>query len=377
MTLLTDALNVTPIEKYQSDLAENGFKQDPSQQAAMARLQRLYNEVTTPTNNQPTTRPSLLIRLTRRFANPAPLRENNGIYLWGTVGTGKSYLMDTFFDCLPGTRKKRLHFHHFMKNTHERLNALRDTNDPLKVIAENLATDFDVICLDEFQVHDIADAMILGNLFEAMMDHNMIFLTTSNRHPNDLYKNGLQRARFLPAIELIKQRLEIIEVGNNIDYRYQSLVGLDRYYTPFGEASEAQMAAAFDRLTGGQGTSRTLVINGRKITAKRVHEHTAWFDFSELCTGPRSVSDYIDLADEFHTLFISGVPIMSEDDHNVAKRFTNLIDELYDSHIITFISAEDVAGRLYTEGQSSFEFERTVSRLIEMQSIDYTRHDDH
>lgn len=365
----------TPIQKYQSDIENHGFKQDPSQHSAMKRLQTLYEDVT---QAKPApVKPSLLARLTRRATNPESQKADNGIYLWGTVGTGKSYLMDTFYDCLPGQRKKRLHFHHFIKNVHVQLAELRDTVDPLKVIAKSLSDKFDVICLDEFQVHDIADAMVLGNLFEAMMENDIIFLTTSNRHPDDLYKNGLQRARFLPAIELIKQRLNLVEVGNNIDYRYQSLEGLDRYYAPLTEASEVKMKAAFDRLTDHQGAPCNLSINGRTIRAKCAHEHTAWFDFEALCTGPRSVSDYIELADEFHTVFISGVPIMTQHEHDIAKRFTNLIDEFYDSHIITFISAESAAGQIYTDGDFSFEFERTVSRLIEMQSMNYTRKNDH
>ncbi len=360
----------TPLQRYRRDLEQADFSYDPAQEFAVTCLQRLYDElVAQPTPGASGLLSAIKMRLSGRKAPLAPIK---GLYFWGGVGRGKTYLMDTFYDTLPFENKLRAHFHRFMQRVHKELKSLSGEKNPLIIVADRIADEARVICFDEFFVSDITDAMILAGLFERLFERGVVLVATSNITPDGLYKDGLQRARFLPAIALIKQRAEVVNVDGGIDYRLRALEQAELYYQPLGEAAEQSLMTSFQRLAPEAASAdQALDIEGREINARYVADDVAWFDFSELCDGPRSQYDYIELARVFHAVVISNVPQMGAGRDDQARRFINLIDEFYDRNVKLVLSAAVSLENLYTGGRLDFEFERTQSRLLEMQSEDY------
>ena len=292
-----------------------------------------------------------------------------GVYLWGPVGRGKSFLMDAFYQCVPLVRKRRVHFHHFMREIHRQLDELKGTEDPIAAVAERTARRYRLVCFDEFHVSDIADAMILGRFLEQTMERGVQFVMTSNYHPDQLYSSGLQRERFLPAIELIKSRLDVVSVDSGVDYRRLKMEKVQVYH--LGADAAAQLERIFQELKDVEEEKQPLDVEGRTIAYRKRAGGLVWFDFEALCGGPRSYADYVDLAKRFHTIILSGVPRLSAKQSDAARRFTWLIDVLYDEHIKLVLSAEAAPEALFTEGENSADFQRTVSRLHEMQSARY------
>jgi cell division protein ZapE len=287
------------------------------------------------------------------------------------VGRGKSFLMDCFFQAVPLTRKTRLHFHEFMREVHRELQELKGVQNPLHELGKRIARRYRLICFDEFHVADVTDAMILHRLLESLFEHRVSIITTSNFRPDDLYPNGLHRDRILPAIELLKAKLEVINVDAGTDYRRRTLELHEMYHSPLSEAADREMTAAFEGVTESKDEATRLLIEHREIMARRRAGGVVWFDFKTLCGGPRSQNDYLELASQFHTVLLSGVPHMPPRLAAEARRFTWLVDVLYDRHVKLIVSAEVSAEELYTEGPLAHEFPRTVSRLKEMRSAEY------
>ena len=348
-------------ELYQRTLAERGYTADAAQMAAIDALERCENEWAA----YKAKRGNALARLLARPEIP------RGVYMHGGVGRGKSFLMDCFFNAVPLKRKTRLHFHEFMREVHRELADMHGTADPLKVLGARLSKRFRLLCFDESHVADITDAMILYRLLESLFDHGVSIVTTSNFHPDGLYPNGLHRDRILPAIELLKSRLHVINVDHGIDYRQRTLEQVEMYQTPLGEHADAAMSAAFERLAEAKDESPELNIEHRVLKARRRAGGVVWFDFRELCGGPRSQNDYLELAARFHAVLVSGVPQMSPRLASEARRFTWLVDVMYDRRVKLILSAEVEAEALYTEGPLAHEFPRTVSRLHEMRSAEF------
>ena len=295
-----------------------------------------------------------------------------GLYLWGGVGRGKTWLMDLFFESLPFEEKLRLHFHRFMRGVHDALQELDEHTDPLRTVAERIARRARVICFDEFHVSDIADAMILGRLFEWIFRYGVTLVATSNVRPQDLYKDGLQRARFLPAIAMLEKHTRVMNVDGGVDYRLRVLERAGVYHTPLGERAEAKLLEEFSDIACGETLADVSVeIEGRLIPARRQCEGAIWFDFEAICDGPRSQADYIEIARQYHSVVVSDVPILYWDRDNAARRFIALVDEFYDRNVRLILSAEAPLEALYQGKRLAFEFERTRSRLQEMQSHDY------
>lgn len=356
----------TPWQRYQQDLKGEGFTHDVAQEAAVRSLQDLYDRLLARQQRQQ----SMAARLARRFGRVDP--PERGLYFWGGVGRGKTYLMDAFFECLPTKRKLRVHFHRFMQRIHRELQALDGEKDPIEHIADGLATEAEVICFDEFFVSDIADAMILANFLQAIFARGIALVATSNIAPEGLYENGLQRARFLPAIELLKAHTEILNVDAGTDYRLRTLERAELYHYPLGPAADASLEDSFQRLAP-EATRHweRIEINGRYLTCRCLADDVAWFEFPELCGGPRSQNDYIELARIFHAVILSGIPRLTTTDDDQTRRFINLVDEFYDRHVKLVIAAEAPPQELYSGSRLTFEFERTISRLREMQSHEY------
>ena len=346
---------------YLQTLAERGFEADPAQLRAVDSLERCENEWIAYKARRGNA-------LTKLIARPPIPR---GVYMHGGVGRGKSFLMDCFFNAVPLQRKARLHFHEFMREVHRELAELHGTVNPLQELARRMARRYRLICFDEFHVADVTDAMILHRLLESLFERRVSIVATSNFRPDDLYPNGLHRDRILPAIELLKSRLEVVSVDNGTDYRQLTLAQVGLYHTPPGAVADAAMAAAFERLAEARDESPLLHIENRELRARRRAGGVVWFDFSELCGGPRSQNDYLELATQFHTLLLSGVPQMSPRLASPARRFTWLIDVMYDRRVKLIVSAEVEPELLYTEGPLAHEFPRTVSRLREMQSAEF------
>ncbi|MBE2241605.1 MAG: cell division protein ZapE [Burkholderiaceae bacterium] len=345
-------------DAYQRLLAERGYHSDPAQLRAVAALQRCEDEWA----DYKARRSNAVTRLLRH--PPIP----RGVYMVGGVGRGKSFLMDCFYNEVPLLRKTRLHFHEFMREVHRELQDLKGTPDPLDELGRRIARRFRLICFDEFHIADVTDAMILHRLLAALFANRVSMVTTSNFHPDDLYPNGLHRDRILPAIELLKEKLEIVDVDNGIDYRRRALGLVKLYHTPLGPAADAAMAQAFDSLAEVRDDDPVLHIEHREIRSRRRAGGVVWFDFAQLCGGPRSQNDYLELASRFHTLLLSNVPAMSPRLASEARRFTWLVDVLYDRRVKLIMSAATPPEGLYTEGPLVHEFPRTVSRLNEMQS---------
>jgi cell division protein ZapE len=354
-------VSVSVKQVYQAELAGHGYSADPAQLRAVEALERCALEW----SNFKEKRSSALKKLIHRPDIP------RGVYMYGGVGRGKSFLMDCFFNAVPLKRKTRLHFHEFMREVHRELADLKGMVNPLDVLAKRIAKKYRLICFDEFHVADITDAMILHRLLLALFDSGVGLVTTSNFKPDELYPNGLHRDRILPAIALLNQKLEVINVDNGTDYRRRTLEQLKLYHVPLGAPADAAMRDAFDRLAETQDEDPVLHIEAREIRARRKAGGLVWFDFKTLCGGPRSQNDYLEIATQFHTVLLSDVPHMPVGKASEARRFTWLVDVLYDRRVKLILSAAVPAEGLYTEGPLSHEFPRTVSRLNEMQSSEF------
>jgi len=342
-------------------LRERGATLDHAQSAALDRLQSLCDELAA----FKMARQSTLKRLL------SPPDVPRGVYLYGGVGRGKSFLMDSFYAVVPLRRKTRVHFHAFMRDVHEELKTLTREVDPLATVAQRIARRFRLVCFDEFHVSDIADAMILGRLLTALFSAGVVFVMTSNYPPDDLYPGGLKRENFLPTIKLLHEWLDVIEVDGGVDYRLRTLERVETFHVPAGEVADAAMERTFDAMRNGPDESPQLTIEARPLSARRRAGSAIWFDFDALCDGPRSQRDYLELAQRFAVLFLSGIPVMSADKADLARRFTWLVDILYDHRVKLVASAAAPAEILYLEGRNAREFPRTVSRLTEMRTRDY------
>jgi len=348
-------------EFYEHALAQRGYKSDAAQQGAVDRLQRAYEDWV----QYRAQRSSVFRRLINRPDVP------RGVYLWGGVGRGKSFLMDSFYSVVPVVRKTRVHFHEFMRDVHRQLDELKGVADPLDTVAKNIARKHRLICFDEFHVSDIADAMILYNLLTAMFDNGVSFIMTSNYDPDLLYPDGLHRDRMLPTIALLKDKLDVLNVDAGVDYRKRALEQVESYYTPLGAAADQALRTAYAKIAEVRDEEAHVNIEGREIRCLRRAGGVIWFDFATLCGGPRSQNDYLELASRFHTVVLSSIPAMSAAQSSEARRFTWLIDVFYDHKVKLLMSAQVPPEELYTQGVLANEFHRTVSRIIEMQSRQY------
>jgi cell division protein ZapE len=360
---------MSPIERYRRDLQRSDFVHDSAQAEAVALLEALYQQLTIAA--QP---PSLLGRIKQLVAGSRGAQAPRGLYFWGGVGRGKTYLMDNFFESLPFEQKRRYHFHRFMRRVHAELKLQAGNKNPLLAVADRLAGEAKVICFDEFFVTDITDAMLLGGLMQELFARGVTLVATSNIVPDGLYKNGLQRQRFLPAIALIKERCQVVNVDGGTDYRLRTLEQAPLYHWPLDAAAENALQSMFVKLVPAEGEIRervALEVENRPISCLRVAEDVAWFDFAALCHGPRSQNDYIELAREFHAVLVSSVPQMGRLNDDAARRFVNMIDEFYDRQVKVIVSAAVPLVDLYAGGRLEFEFQRTASRLLEMQSHEY------
>jgi cell division protein ZapE len=342
-------------------LRQRGSTLDHAQSAALDRLQTLCDELAA----FKVARQSTLKRLL------SPPEVPRGLYLYGGVGRGKSFLMDSFHAVVPIRRKTRVHFHAFMRDVHEELKTLVKEVDPLATVAQRIARRFRLVCFDEFHVSDIADAMILGRLLNELFENGVVFVMTTNYPPDGLYPGGLKRENFLPTIELLYQWLDVMEVDGGVDYRLRTLERVETFHVPAGAAADAAMAGTFEAMRTGADESPQLTIEGRPLVARKRAGSAIWFDFAALCDGPRSQRDYLELAQRFAVLFLSGIPVMKADQADLARRFTWLVDILYDHRVKLVASAEAPAEKLYVEGRNAREFPRTVSRLTEMRTRDY------
>ena len=360
----------TPWELYQADLKREGFAYDSAQEMAVQHLQRLYDDLVA-------YEAGLNKFSVQRFINkvsskkPEPIK---GLYFWGGVGRGKTYLVDTFYNALPFKRKMRTHFHRFMQRVHQDLTELAGEKDPLKIVADRIAKEAIVICFDEFFVSDIGDAMILGSLVGELFGRGVTLVATSNIVPDGLYANGLQRARFLPAIKLLNQYTDVVNVDSGVDYRLRTLEQANLYHYPLSAAAEADLQKSFNSLVSDKArikTDTSVEILGRKIPVKARATSIAWFEVEALCDGPRSQNDYIELGKQFRDVLISNVPIMNSKNDDMARRFINLIDEFYDRGVKVIMSAAVPIPDIYEHGRLEFEFQRTTSRMLEMQSREY------
>ncbi|MCW4151642.1 cell division protein ZapE [Halomonas sp. 18H] len=371
----------SPLQRYRADLEREGFEHDTAQEQAVQHLQRLHDELLT-TPREPAVRgasegSSWKARVAGLFgrqasSSRAPMPAIQGLYFWGGVGRGKTYLVDAFYESLPFDEKMRTHFHRFMQRVHDELERYKGRTNPLTLVAEQLASEARVICFDEFFVKDITDAMILANLLEALFARDVVLVATSNIEPAELYKDGLQRARFLPAIDLLERHCEVVNVDAGVDYRLRTLEQAEIFHSPLDDAAEAELEHSFHSLAGGEGRQDLAIeVNHRQLATRRQHEGVVWFEFSELCDGPRSQNDYIELAREYHSVLVSNVTRMDATTDDLARRFINMVDEFYDRGVKLLMSAEAPAEQLYQGGKLEFEYQRTLSRLQEMQSHDY------
>jgi len=348
-------------EFYEHALEQRDFKADAAQRRAVDRLQIAYDEWVA----FKAQRSNSFKRLINRPDVP------RGVYMWGGVGRGKSFLMDSFYSVVPLVRKTRLHFHEFMRDVHRQLDELTGIADPLQEVARRIAKKYRLICFDEFHISDVADAMIMYNLLSAMFDNGVSFIMTSNYDPELLYPDGLHRDRILPTIALIKEKMDVMNVDAGVDYRGRALEQVESYYTPLGAATDKSLRAAYAKLADRADEDPRVMIEAREIRALRRAGSIIWFDFATLCGGPRSQNDYLEIASRFHTVILSGIPMMSAGMSSEARRFTWLIDVFYDQHVKLLMSAEVAPEELYTNGMMANEFHRTVSRIVEMQSREY------
>ena len=360
---------MTPSEAYAAGVARGDWQDDPAQHPALAELDRIH---------------AALIASPERGGFLSKLFSRNddvaipGLYLWGGVGRGKTFLIDLFYDALPIAQKRRTHFHRFMREVHARLREHAGQRDPLAIIAREWRDSLRVLVLDEFFVGDIGDAMLLGRLLERLFDEGVVLVTTSNTPPRDLYKDGLQRARFLPAIALIERDCHVLELAGATDYRMRELVRSPVYRAPLDAGSDAWLESRWHALGGDDGhRDAGIVVDGRRIPVRARSRGLAWFDFDALCEGPRGASDYIEVAQEFHTVLLGGVPVFDDDRNDAARRFITLVDELYDRHVNLVCTADAAPAALYAGERLAPAFERCASRLVEMQSSEYFAHEHH
>ena len=352
---------------YQRKLAERGFHSDPAQLSALAALNDLLRQLIA-------TRPSggSLPRWLGGFLNPGPALPIKGLYLWGGVGRGKTWLMDLFHASLPFPERRRLHFHRFMHDVHAQLRTLQGQASPLEEVAARIASDTRVLCFDELYVADIADAMILGGLFAGLFARGVTLVATSNVRPGDLYRDGLQRQRFLPAIALLEERMQVLELDGGTDYRLRQLAQADIYLGSGAPETRARLETLFDDLAGGETQSGGVIqIEDRPIEVIRAGHGAAWFEFTALCAGPRSQDDYIEIAREYQSVIVSGVPVLDASRDDEARRFVALVDEFYDRNVNLVVAAAAAPLSLYRGSRLARIFERTASRLVEMQSEAY------
>jgi len=355
----------TPQQKYQQDILTADFSEDPCQLQAVEMLDDLFQRLILA--NKPK---SLIQRVGDLFkSKKEPVK---GIYFWGGVGRGKTYLMDMFYDLLPIKNKMRLHFHRFMHQTHEQLTEFKGQQDPLLLIADELAEQTRVICFDEFFVKDITDAMILGGLFEALFDRGVSLVATSNISPERLYWNGLQRERFIPAIKLIEKHCDIMNLDNGIDYRLRTLEQADIFHCPHDDAAIENLNRSFNQLATEEMPKESIIeIEHRPIQTVRCAEGVVWFSFVDICESARSQTDYIEISRCYQTVMVSEIPQLDSKDDAATRRFISLVDEFYERHVNLMITAAVELEELYIGQQLAFEFKRTLSRLQEMQSHDY------
>jgi cell division protein ZapE len=368
--LVAEGEKLSPLEIYRRALGKRGFASDPAQQRAVERLQRLYEEWSGYKARRSTALRRLLVR------PPLP----RGVYLWGGVGRGKSFLMDSFFLSLPLVRKRRVHFHHFMRDVHRELQELKGREDPLDALAARIAKRYRLICFDEMQVNDIADAMIIGRLLQRTMELGVVYCMTSNYPPEELYKNGLKRENFLPAIRLLQERLDVVQVDGGIDYRKRMLEKVRMYHSPLGPESDRLLMDAFRTIAEVEEEFHELDVEGRVIPYRHRAGGVVWFEFEVICGWGRSQHDYLDLSKRFHTVIVANVPQMGLAAAEAARRFTLLVDVFYDNRVKLVVSAEVPPERLLRLEEHPadprlralvFEFQRTASRLQEMQSREY------
>ena len=353
-------------ELYDRENARLGHDADAAQLAAIEKLDDLRIRLT---HAAPRTRTGLLGNLLTR---KTPLRPERGLYLWGSVGRGKTYLMDLFFQSLPFKAKQRSHFHRFMQSIHEQLKRHADRADPLDAIADKIAAKTRIVCFDELFVSDIADAMLLGNLFKALFARGVVLVATSNVPPELLYKDGLQRARFVPAIKQLVEHTEVFNLDGGIDYRLRLLERAVTWFDAKSAATRRELEKLFDACAGErQDVDAAFILNHRKVHAERRGNGVIWFTFKQLCDGPRSQADYIELARCYHTVVLSDVPVLDAAQENQARRFIALVDEFYDRSVKLVVSGNAPLSSIYRGHAFGFEFERTQSRLVEMQSKTY------
>ncbi|MFC3150653.1 cell division protein ZapE [Litoribrevibacter euphylliae] len=362
----------TPLELYKKDLERDDFSYDSAQEMAVKHLQRLYEDLVAEYDKAKSrSKVASFSKVIKRKKKKEPLQ---GLYFWGGVGRGKTYLVDTFYDALPFERKIRTHFHRFMQRVHTELTDLKGQKDPLETVADRIAKDGVVICFDEFFVSDIGDAMILGSLLQMLFDRGVTLVATSNIVPDGLYKDGLQRDRFIPAIKLLNQYTEVVNVDSGVDYRLRALEQAELYHFPLDDGAEKSLQKSFDSLIPDvQHIEKDVPVEvlGREIQAKAICDDVAWFDFKALCDGPRSQNDYIELGRLYHAVLVSDVPELGAKTDDLARRFINMVDEFYDRGVKLIMSGENAIPDIYSTGKLEFEFQRTTSRLLEMQSHDY------
>lgn len=344
---------------------------DPAQAEVVQRLTDLFFRIEL-SDNENKTLVSYLTSWVSGLFSPAPVQPERGLYLWGGVGRGKTMMMDLFCSCLPEQRTLRMHFHRFMRRVHDSLGRHSGTSNPLYKVADEFAAEADILCFDEFFVSDIGDAMILGELMTAMFARGVSLVATSNVEPKNLYLNGLQRSRFLPAIDQIYQYCDIWEIDQGQDFRLRTLQQAELYHFPLDIAAQQSMATSFSALASeAERHGEALEVENRKILTQRLAGDVVWFEFSDICEGPRSQNDYIELATVFSTVFVSSIPALTINREDAARRFISLVDEFYDRGVKLIVSAEHPITTLYQGRRLAFEFERTQSRLLEMQSKEY------